>query len=315
MLHGDGEPLLITYEDDESRFCYTVMKQDIATCPGFVGELESNTYYDFETPYGYGGPLSDVPIPRDSQERFIHELLVYCINQKIVSQFIRFNPVLGNHDVLAHVIQSRYLRDTIFMDTSSRDLIMSNMDGKNRNMIRKAIKNGITIERRQIEHYHEFVSMYAETMQKNQADEYYLFSENYFASLMAMHDHACIFYAMMNSKPIAGAIMLYNDMYMHYHLAGTHGEYRQYGPSNLLLYEAGCWASEHGIKKFHLGGGMSPDDSLFLFKKKFNRNGHLPFVVGRTIFDPDTYDMLRLRRKEIDPTFDEENTFMIQYRR
>lgn len=306
---------MIVYEDDKAKFCYVVLKQDIAKDPGFAGQLENNTYFDLQTPYGYGGPLSDAPIPHESQERFIHELSAYCAKHGIVSQFIRFHPLLGNHDLLGHVFQTRYLRDTIWIDTSVQDLVMSNIDGKNRNMIRKAIRNGITIERKNIENYHEFAAMYAETMEKNDADDYYMFSEDYFSSLKDLHENACIFYAMMDNKPIAGAIMLFNGEYMHYHLAGTIGEYRQYAPSNLLLYKAGCWASEQGIKKFHLGGGMAPDDSLFLFKKKFNKNGQLPFVVGKTIFDLVTYDVLRHKRKEIDSSFDEDNSFMIQYRR
>ena len=54
------------YEDDKAKFCYVVLKQDIAKDPGFAGQLENNTYFDLQTPYGYGGPLSDAPIPHES---------------------------------------------------------------------------------------------------------------------------------------------------------------------------------------------------------------------------------------------------------
>ena len=74
MLHGDGEPLLIEYKDEKAHFCYVVMKSDISKCIGFKGCLESNKYYDFETPYGYGGPLSDTAISADSQRLFLKEI-------------------------------------------------------------------------------------------------------------------------------------------------------------------------------------------------------------------------------------------------
>ena len=60
---------------------------------------------------------------------------------------------------------------------------------------------------------------------------------------------------------------------------------------------------------------MAPDDKLFGFKKQFNKNGRVPFVVGRTIFNKAGYDELLKRRKETDPLFDPENSYMIQYRR
>lgn len=315
MLHGDGEPLLIYYEDKTSRFCYVVMKRDISNFEKFKGYLSPNAWYDLETPYGYGGPLSDTSISDASQKQFETELYQYCHDNHIVSQFVRFHPLLLNHQLLSHVIETRYLRDTIYMDTTTPDLILNNMDSKNRNMVRKAKKNNVTIIKKDITEFQDFIPMYDETMKKNHADEYYTFPITYFNSLKQLKNNACIFYALYENKPISGSIMFFNEKYMHYHLSGSHNEYRKYSPGNLLLYEAACWASKKGIKKFHLGGGMLPDDTLFGFKKQFNKNGRSPFVVGRTIFDKKTYHELVMLRKKLDSDFDENNDFMIQYRK
>ena len=314
MEHGDGEPLLLEYQDYDAHLCYVVMKSDIADSGSFRGTIEAGRCFDFETPYGYGGPLYDEEIPEQSQILFFKELYEYCKETHVVSQFVRFHPLLDNHKCLPGVFEKRYMRDTVYMDTASPELIMANMDSKNRNMVRKAIKNGVTIERRPIEDYEDFLPLYHETMIKNQADEYYLFDRRYFEMQKKLTDYACIFYALYKGRIIAGAIMYYNDRFMHYHLAGTCSEYRQYSPGNLLLYEAACWAGEKGIKRFHLGGGMSPDDSLFGFKKQFNKHGRLPFWIGRTIFDTPAYDMLLDLRIQKDPAFDRNNTRMIQYR-
>ena len=314
-VHGDGEPLLLVYQDEDAYFCYVVMQSDIADCPQLTGRLEKGRYYDFSSPYGYGGPLTDRTIPEQSQKKYLQEVRAYGRENHIISQFIRFHPLLGNDRALPLAIETRYLRDTIYIDTSSREIIMSNMDSKNRNMVRKGIKSGVTIVQRPITDYQEFSSMYEETMKRNEADSYYLFSESYFRAQMDLADYACIFYAIREEIPIAGSIMYYNHQFMHYHLSGACTEYRRYAPSNLLLYEAGCWASERGIRKLHLGGGMSADDSLFGFKKQFNKNGKLPFAIGRTIFDAEAYAELMKLRKAIDPSFDEENSRMIQYRK
>ena len=314
MLHGDGEPFLIEYQDDDVHFCYVVMKSDISAFYKFSGQFENNTLFDFETPYGYGGPLSNSEnIGEKSQKRFVEEIKEYCISEGIVSQFLRFHPLLGNHN-MPFAFETRYLRDTIYIDPASPETIMTNMDSKNRNMVRKAVKSGVTIEMKPIDDYIEFLSMYEETMKKDGADKYYTFGIDYFEAQKALRENACIFYAMLEGVPIAGAIIYYNDRYAHYHLAGTHTEFRKYSPSNLLLYEVACWAGERGIKAFHLGGGMAPDDSLFGFKKQFNKQGRLPFVGGRTIFDKKKYYELLDLRKRMDPSFNTANARMIQYR-
>ncbi len=314
-VHGDGVPNLIIYEDNDTRFCYVLLKSDIADSPKFIGLLNKKEFFDYESPYGYGGPLTDVSIGERSQEKFLNEFTRYCKDNNIVSQFIRFHPLLNNYNILGNVIEYRFMRDTIYIDTSDPERIMTNMDSKNRNMVRKAIKNGITIIQQPIRSYQEFLPIYNETMKKDNADSYYFFNNDYFQSLFTMSDNTSIFFAMLNGEPISSAIMFYNDRFMHYHLAGTRTECRQYSPNNLLLYEAACWASKRGIGKFHLGGGLSQDDNLFGFKKQFNKNGRLPFYVGRTIFDKQKYNMLLDVRERADSSFDRNNSFMIQYRR
>ena len=314
MLHGDGEPLLIYYEDEYTRFCYAVMKRDISEFPAFQGRIEKKSLYDLETPYGYGGPLTDGLVLENSQRIFRMLMTEYCMENHIISQFVRFHPLLLNHGVLSEVIETRYLRDTIYIATESPEVIMKNMESKSRNMVRKAKKSGVTTIIKTIGDYQAFLPIYVETMAKNHADEYYTFQREYFESLKQLDGNACIFYAMLDGEPISASIMLFNDRYIHYHLSGTHTKYKQYAPGNLLLYEAACWASEKKIQKFHLGGGMTSNDSLFNFKKQFNKFGRAPFVVGRTIFDLNKYDELRRLRKELDSDFDMDNEFMIQYR-
>ena len=291
------------------------MKSDIGLFSKFKNKLELGRYFDLETPYGYGGPLSDTGfISDESQQSFLKEFSDYCKSNRIISQFVRFHPLLNNHLLLPDVIESRVLKETIYIDTSSPDLIWSNLDSKNRNMIRKARKSGITIQCVPIEDYEDFVPFYNETMVKDSADDYYFLDNEYFESQKKLNNNSCVFYAVLDGKPISGAIFYYNSQFMHYHLAGTHTEFRRFAPNNLLLYEAACWASEKGIKKLHLGGGIVADDNLFRFKKQFNKNGRLPFVIGRTVFDKNAYNELIGIRKDLDIGFSKHNAHMIQYR-
>ena len=122
------------------------------------------------------------------------------------------------------------------------------------------------------------------------------------------------FYAEYQGIPVSASIFLYNQHFMHYHLSGTLPEYRKLGAANLVLSEAAYWAAEHNIKKFHLGGGLGIEDSLFSFKKHFNRNGEIDFCIGRNIFDKSTFDELVKIREENDSDFNSSRPFLIKYR-
>ena len=232
-----------------------------------------------------------------------------------MSQFVRFHPLLENWLVWKNGIETRYLRDTIFIDTSSKEIVWQNIESKNRNMIRKAKKNNVKIEIDSIDNVREFIPLYKATMERNAADEYYTFHQNYFDFLQKMNENVCLFRALYDGKVISSSIMFYNKKFMHYHLSGSDWKYKNLAATNLLLYEAALWAADEGIKRFHLGGGLSPNDSLFSFKKQFNRKDRGRFVVGRTIFDKEKYAHLLRCRKDVDSEFDVDNSFMIQYRR
>ena len=316
QLHGDGDPMLLCFEQGTERMCYVVMRKDIADDPRFHGFLPAGRFYDLETPYGYGGPLTDAPLSPQAQQTFMEELNAYCLEQHIVSQFLRFHPLLDNHAVCAPMVDTRYLRDTIFMDTSSPERILSNMDSKNRNMVRKAQRSGVTVREAPIAEYPAFLELYRQTMGKHNADDYYTFGTPYFDYLSRqLAGNTFLLYAQLEEKPISAAIFFHTNGTMHYHLAGSDAAYRNLAAGNLLLYEAALWGVAHGIQMLHLGGGMTPEDSLFGFKKQFNKNGRRSFWVGRSIFNPPAYRELLALRKAADPSFDTENGFMIQYRR
>ena len=59
--------------------------------PRFHGLLPAGRLFDLETPYGYGGPLTDAPLSPEAQQIFMEELRAYCLEQRIVTQFLRYH--------------------------------------------------------------------------------------------------------------------------------------------------------------------------------------------------------------------------------
>lgn len=314
--HGDGTPKLLYFECKNCRLCYVLMVNDIANSEIFKNNIQRNLYFDAITPYGYGGPIVDGIFDENASIMFRNELHDYCIKSNIVTQFIRFNPILNNYMYFNEICEVTTYKKTVYIDTMNKDNILKNMDSKNRNMIRKAKKNNIKIIYDYGENINKFIPIYNQTMKSINAEKYYYFKNDYYLYLKNhFKDNLIIFYAMFNNEIISASIFLYNNNYMHYHLSGTLSEYRSYASVNLLIYEAALWASEKNISKLHLGGGILNNDSLFNFKKKFNKSGILPFYIGRTIFDLNKYNMLIEIRSKVDINFDPNNSYLIKYRR
>lgn len=322
-VHGDGNAFLVYFRHEGEtgvtcRLCFVVMCRDIHEDARFADILENDVWYDWETPYGYGGFLIEGEFAGNAVDAFEETLEKYAREHRIVSLFVRFYPVYRNEIPYRKLSGSeiRYLKDTVYIDTEKKDEIMTRMDSKNRNMVRKAQRNGVTVFHDKGEHLDEFIAVYEATMDHNGAEGYYYFERSYYEYLIeTMSAHTEFFYSVYEGKIIGASIFFYNEEYMHYHLSGVYTQYRSLAATNLLLYEAALWASGKGIRLLHLGGGIEADDSLFGFKKQFNKNGRLPFYIGRLIFNQEAYQELLCLRKKEDENFDTENGFMIQYRR
>ncbi len=291
-IHGDGEPILFYYEDKNLRGINVVMKRDIADDFRFSEKLEKGKYFDFITPYGYGGWLvegcGDTTKLFDAYER-------WCQENNIVSEFVRYHPILNNCENSKPFYDVVMLGGTIAMDLSSQEVIWENLTSKNRNMVRKAIKSGVKIYHGQFpEIYKTFREIYDQTMDSDNAADYYYFGDAFYESILYdLRNEAQMFWAELDGKVIATSIMIFSNGYMNYHLSGSLREYQNLAPSNLLLYEAALWGCSNGYKSLHLGGGVgSKEDSLFKFKSAFNRNEPHRFGIGKKIFLQDVYQNL-----------------------
>lgn len=314
-LHGDGIPILIYFASDNSRMAYIMMENDIADVSYFVNYIKKGKYIDWTTPYGYGGPLYAGEITENWIKSCWDELKTYAHKNNIISQFFRFHPLTQNQIGLENVLHVIYEKKTVYIDTSSENLIYTNMTPNNRNMVRKAKRLGVKIIWDYGERMEKFEKIYKRTMEMHHADNYYNFSERYFSYIREeMKDYTVFFYVQYNNEIISSSIFFYNKNYMHYHLSGTLPEYRNLGAANLLLTEAAYWACERGIPKLHLGGGVEKVDSLLRFKKHFNRNGEIDFCIGCNIFDENKFRDLVMLRKQQDASFDENQKYMILYR-
>ena len=307
QIHGDGTPQLFYYNRDGLRGIYVYMKR----------ETSLHGVYDAISPYGYGGFL----LEGDTSEQHLQDLW-NAYTQKmqednIVDNFVRYHPVLRNSEHMKSISDVIDLGKTIAMDLSSEDIIWTNIHSKNRNMIRKAEKNGIEIKHgKGLELFDEFIKIYNATMDKDNAEDYYYFEPAFYCSVHEdLKNNYEIFWAEYEGRIIAMSILIFANGRLNYHLSGSDMEYRHLAPSNLLLYKAALWGCEHGLSTLHLGGGLgSEEDNLYKFKEGFNKQSNYQFSIGKEIFDQDLYDRLVRIRAEKDKDFDMESHFFPLYR-
>lgn len=316
QIHGDGEPILFYYEDENMRAINAVMKRDVANIEYFKGKIKDNVIFDISTPYGYGGFLIEGTLVDDSIISLDEEYSKYCKENGIVSEFVRFHPVLNNSTRSSQLYDITDLGRTVTINLESKEEIWKNFSSQNRNKIRKAIKSGVEIFwGRNQELIDSFIPIYNGTMDKDDATDYYYFKNDFYESVLNdIKYNSLIFYAVYDKKIISMSMIIFINNQMHYHLSAMDKEYQKLASMNLLLYEAACWGSENGIRTFHLGGGLgSKEDSLFKFKKSFNRNPDTLFSIGKKVFDKEMYDeLVALREGEIE--FRNDSSFFPAYR-
>ena len=307
QIHGDGEPQLFYYNENGLRGIYVYMKRKTA--------IEG--VYDSITPYGYGGFLLEGNDSSENMNALWNAYVDKMKSENIVDNFVRYHPVLANAVPMKTCSDVIDLGKTVSMDLTSEEVIWKNIHSKNRNMIRKAEKNGIVIKHGQgLELFDDFIKIYNATMDKDNAEPYYYFKPEFYKSIHEdLKDNYEMFWAEYDGKIIAMSIMIYANGRLNYHLSGSDLQYRNLAPSNLLLYKAAMWGMDKGMKTFHLGGGVgSGEDNLYKFKIAFNRFSDCQFSIAKHIFDNEKYDELVAERASRDAGFDKESKFFPLYR-
>lgn len=289
--NGDGDARLFVYEKDGQHYLLPFLLRPIPP------SLSAGGFFDIESAYGYAGPVSTSTDP-EFLKAADNAFLDYCREQKVVTEFIRYHPLLSNQRfvVEGQQLELIHLRDYVAVALSgTADTRWNEYSPQNRNKIRKAEKAGygifldITAEK-----FNEFVRIYLENMRQLKAVKQYYFSPAYFESLrqLVLSDGTLLL-VMKENRVEGAAVFLGYGRYAHYFLSSVTPEGRRNGVGNLLLHEGINWAAEKKYEVMHLGGGLTADsnDPLLVFKQNFSRKT-LPFYIGKRIHDAGIYQQL-----------------------
>lgn len=281
------------YENESGKALCAVCSEDenILMMPFIRKEIDG--FYDFETAYGYGGPISNT----DDAEwigKTLGNMQEFLKEEQYVCGFIRFHSLLDNVRLCVDHMTTFFDRNTVAIKTDlpEEDIWANQIISKNRNMIRKAEKNGLVYKAEyDFASIDEFVSLYNATMSRLEAEDFYFFDDTYYKSFVEnFKGKAFLGTVRKEGELICAALFMYSGDYGHYHLEGSNHAYSNLAANNLLLWKTALELGKLGVKEFHLGGGYNsqPDNSLLKFKKSFSNNMK-EFHIGKWIFNEQKY--------------------------
>ena len=300
--YGGGEACCFVFEKDGDIVLYPFLKNTITS----LGYKLDKEYYDIQGAYGYNGIIAS-----NQSDEFIKSFWdtfdSWCRENNVIAEFTRFHPLLNNHKLVSPKMKSSYSRHTVALDLTVDDIWMNQISSKNRNMIRKGEKEGVTII--ESDDYETFRHLYDSTMSDLHAENFYFFPQSYYNEYkQAFKDNSLLCLAILDGKVIAGSMFMFSDKYAHYHLSARDREFSRYAANNLILWYGIQKAKERGCQWFHFGGGTTGDDndSLLKFKKEFSKT-LCEFWIGKRVHNPAVYARIVEQWKKTNPDNYEQN--------
>lgn len=293
-------PILFFMTSSLGKAIYPFMLRDISYEEKLNGKIEKNKYFDITTAYGYGGPIVEPLNEKDREnllKEFYSKLNDYYREKNIVTEFIRFSPLLLNHKDMDTVIDSSFLRKTVATDLQSYgDPIYGEVKKRKRNSAKKCRKLGMkTVFEFAPKNFDRQLKIYYDTMERNDATDFYYFSKDYFEKMFkTLSENLLLVNVMLDEKLIGFELCFLYEKFIHTHLAGTLSEHLRDSPNDLSIVDVISWGHENGYKYLFAGGGTTneEDDSLLFYKRSFSKNTEFDFHVGQKIWNPVVYDKL-----------------------
>lgn len=302
--NGQGKALCFVFEEGKDILLYPFLMNSV----NGLGYQLDKEYYDIQGAYGYNGLITSCH-DFDFIGRFHNCFDSFCQEYNIIAEFSRYHPLLNNQLLASPQMKNFYSRKTVKLNlTLSLDEIwMKQFSTKNRNVIRKAEKDGVMVV--ESDDYELFRMMYDQTMRNLNAEEFYFFPQSYYDEFKsAFGDGVMLCLAMYEGKPISGSMFMFSHDYAHYHLSGRDRNYSKIAANNAVLWYGIQKAKERGCKWFHFGGGTTSedDDMLLHFKQNFSKdNGE--FWIGKRVHNQQLYDEVIRQWKEKYPKNYERN--------
>ena len=292
-MDNDEEPLLFYYEGENNRGINVVLKRDVAKDKHFKDKIEENKYFDFSTPYGYGGWIFE---NESGHEECFSIYLDWCKRNNILCEFVRFTLFDRPEDYYGITVP-RVLNVVRNLEDSFEN-IEKDFERRVRKDLKKTGDLKIIVDE-DGKYLDDFLGIYYSTMDRRNAEDEYYFSKEFYEKINTMKGNFVYFHVLLDDKIISTELVIMDKRNMYSYLGGTYNDYFSYHPNHFIKYHIIKWGVEHGYKNFVLGGGYGTNDGIFNFKKGFAPEGIVQFYTGQKVLNEELYNELTdMRIKE-----------------
>lgn len=253
---------------------YWVAKNSVGQIAGILPLMkkqgEYGLVYNSLPFYGSnGGVFGDSP---ESIESLLSHYSHICLDPETACSVYIENPLfkLPNKVPTHNFIDKRIGQiSPIDFQTEVEDSLMNSYHTKTRNMVRKSLKSGLTLNTTDasweflIETHHENMSSIG-----GKAKPRSFFDE--IRTCFKFNEDYCIYEAKFEGKPIASMLIFkFNDC-IEYFTPVILQEYRSLQPLSFLIYHAMKELSISGYKYWNWGGTWSSQEGVYRFKSRWN---------------------------------------------
>ena len=250
---------------------------------------------DIESAYGYGGPISNTE-NTEFLDLVANKFELWAVENNIIAEFIRFHPLIGNHNWYMGEISEN--RQTVYIDLETD--FFSNYESRRKTDIKRGLER-LTIEKVSNNLMLEiFPNLYFNNMEEVKANSFYFFNKEYLKSLISSFftDSWIIKY---QDEIVASTLTIKSDKSktVEYHLSASSIKGRKNKATSFMIHALSNYYKEKNYKKFYLGGGRSSEenDKLLFFKRGFSSK-RKTFFIGHKIFNKKKYDEIKSLNKK-----------------
>jgi|WetSurMetagenome_2_1015567.scaffolds.fasta_scaffold05096_6 hypothetical protein len=287
---GQGVATCIIYEDGEKTAIYPFLKN----CINDLGFQLDSRYFDIQGAYGYNGVITNL----DSSKSIISFFKMfdeYCLQNNIVAEFMRINPLIKSPLLLRPDFSILHEGDNVYVDLTNNNIFETEFEYSTRKNVRKAIRSGLSyrvVSGADISDtdLNSFITIYQHTMDRNNSDRFYYFKTGYFSDLSKKLGGQALFaFVLLNDDVISCELILLSKKIAYSFLGGTISDYYQYRPNDYLKYETINLLKKKGFESYLLGGGQ---EGILRYKKTFSKRGIVAFNIGKKVHNHIIYDDL-----------------------
>ena len=275
----------------------------------FTTSTEEGQSADRAVGHGFSCPYLGVVLPPPTkkyittlrQHRNILKPLAIHVRDQFMSVDSRMGPEVVDMEPFISAGYSISLRYTYRIDLSDLAIVWSNMTDKRRNDIRKAERDGCTIDNEGS--MQDMASLYSGTFQrKGRAARFNELADRRDKMLSADNQRRCFLARDRSGEVVAGIYMVWDEKCAYYLYGGYGVTAAHRGAGALAIWEAIRYAgSALGLSRFDLlGGGLGPIEQ---FMRDFGGLLTVTFVVHyeRPSFSTDVRRVVRRLRALVTP--------------